>query len=80
MTIARRTVFASAIGLVYYLRIVAVMTAAPANKKSSTCCVPSDTSLAVKGLLAALTIAVLWLGVYPAPLLRIIDGLHLTGL
>ena len=73
-------VFASAIGLVYYLRIIAVMAAAPAEKKDGACPVLSDASLAVKCLLAVLTVAVLWLGIYPAPLLRIIEGIHLTGL
>ncbi len=74
-------VLASAIGLVYYLRIVAIMAAAPkdAGHASDIASVPAM-GLAVKGLLAALTIAVLWLGVYPAPLLRIIEGIHLAVL
>jgi NADH-quinone oxidoreductase subunit N len=73
-------VFASAIGLVYYLRIVAIMTAAPKEKEGCACAMPAISAPAVKVLLALLAVVVLWLGIYPAPLLRIIEGIHLTGL
>jgi len=73
-------VFASAIGLVYYLRIVTIMTAPPAEKEGCACVVTPISAPAAKCLLALLTLAVLWLGIYPAPLLRIIEAIHLTGL
>jgi len=73
-------VFASAIGLVYYLRIVAVMAAAPAENEGVQDVGRVRTSLAMTCLLAALTLAVFWLGTYPAPLLGIIGNMHLTAL
>ena len=73
-------VFASAIGLVYYLRIVAVMTAAPKDADTTADASAPGMSRAEKSLLAALALAVLWLGIYPTPLLRVIEGIHLTGL
>ena len=74
-------VLASAVGLVYYLRIVAVMTAPlPEGKDACACATGPVSAPAVKVLLALLVFATFWLGLYPAPLLRLIEGLHLTGL
>jgi NADH-quinone oxidoreductase subunit N len=73
-------VFASAIGLVYYLRIIAVMAAAPKDADPASNMPKPATDLTVKVLLAALTLAVLWLGIYPAPLLRIIESTRLPSL
>ncbi len=72
-------VFASAVGLVYYLRIIAVMTATPKDGDHACEVLLPAVSSAAKGLLAALTLAVLWMGIYPAPLLRIIEGIHLSA-
>ncbi len=73
-------VLASAIGLVYYLRLIAIMTAAPKDADNTPDVPQPAAGLAVKGLLAVLTLAVLWLGIWPAPLLRIIEGIHLSAL
>ncbi len=73
-------VFASAVGLVYYLRIVAIMTAAPKDAEHASRAPQPAMGPAVKWLLAVLTLAVLWMGIYPAPLLRVIEGLHLSAL
>ena len=60
--------------------IVAVMAAAPAGQDEGGGALPDRTPLAVACLLAALTLAVFWLGIYPAPLLGIIENMHLTAL
>jgi len=56
------------------------MTAAPKDADSASSMSKPATDLAVKFLLAALTLTVLWLGIYPAPLLRLIEGIHLVAL
>ncbi len=66
----------SAIGLFYYLRIVVAMYQPPdevkgAEKAPAT--VPS-LSFAERVVLAGLTLALVWIGVYPAPLIRIIQA------
>jgi len=62
---------ASGIGLFYYLRVVVAMfmepeTAASAGRE------PAQVPLAAGVTLVALTVALIWLGVYPAPLIRLI--------
>jgi NADH-quinone oxidoreductase subunit N len=60
----------SAIGLYYYLRIVVAMFRDATNEISVT--VPS-LSLAGSAALAVLTLLLVWLGVYPVPLIRVIQ-------
>jgi NADH-quinone oxidoreductase subunit N len=64
----------SAIGLFYYLRIVVVMFAAPAES-------PARVTRAAAGLVPAsglvlflLAVLLVWFGVYPAPFLRLIEA------
>ncbi len=62
-------VVGSTIGLFYYLRLIAAMAAtegAPADAA------PVRISLATGGTLAVLTLILVWLGVYPAPLVRLL--------
>ncbi|HEU5430555.1 MAG TPA: proton-conducting transporter membrane subunit, partial [Thermomicrobiales bacterium] len=63
-------VIGSAIGLFYYLRIIAVMCAppAPAAARAQTFALESGI------VLASLTVLLVVLGVYPAPLIRILHG------
>jgi len=64
-------VVSSVIGLFYYLRIVAVMYASPEFEIT----VPETHIPALAGVvLAALTGLLVWFGIYPEPLLRIIRG------
>ncbi len=65
-------VISSGIGVYYYLRIVVVMFAHPEETDESPLAAPS-LSLSGKVILAFLALVVLWLGIYPAPLLRIIQ-------
>jgi NADH-quinone oxidoreductase subunit N len=59
----------SAVGLYYYLRIVTAQFAVPGE---NLC--PSQPIAAAGGLtVAALTIILFWLGIYPAPMIRIIQ-------
>lgn len=62
----------SAIGLFYYLRIIVVMSAQPATASADSTLMPS-LSLAGGLVLAALTLLLVWLGVYPVPLIRMIQ-------
>ena len=70
----------SAIGLYYYLRIVVAMYMSPAEEAgagANPADVPVATpsvSLAGGVVLAALTLLLVWLGVYPAPLMRVIQA------
>ena len=66
-------VLTSAIGLVYYLRIVVTMYAALPQRETGRepLSVPSS-SLAGSITLVTLTIGLLWLGVYPAPVIHAI--------
>lgn len=67
-------VISSAIGLYYYLRVVVVMYNRPAQEfetqKRTPALAPAG-SLALAGLL----LLVVWLGVYPAPVLELIQGM-----
>jgi NADH-quinone oxidoreductase subunit N len=69
----------SAIGLFYYLRIIVSMYSAPVEAPAGGARVP----LASGGALAALLVALLWLGLYPAPmidLLRSTQSVPMTAL
>jgi len=66
----------SAIGLFYYLRIVVAMYQSPDEMKGIEI-VPlsaASVSFADRVVLAGLMLALLWLGVYPAPLIRMIQA------
>jgi NADH-quinone oxidoreductase subunit N len=62
-------VVGSVIGLFYYLRIIVVM-AAPAQ--ATTAAGRGRLAWAAYPALAILTIALIWLGIYPAPLIALI--------
>ncbi len=66
----------SAIGLFYYLRIIVALYAEPAEKEVSPA---GALSLTGSLVLVALTILLLWLGVYPAPLIEMIHSMT-TGI
>lgn len=57
----------SAVGLVYYLRVVAVMYARTGEPVPTLSVRPSGAFV-----LAALAILLIWFGLYPEPLLRVI--------
>ncbi len=61
-------VITSAIGLFYYLRIVVTLYAQPAASDRAHEPIPRRAPAAIL-VLAALTVILVWLGVYPAPLL-----------
>jgi len=67
-------VLGSAIGITYYLRIIVAMYREPEGQAG-----PSGLGPAVAGAggvaLAGLAVAVIWLGLYPAPLLSVIQAL-----
>ncbi len=65
-------VCSSAIGLYYYLRIIVAMAAQPEPGGLSPILTPS-LSLMGGVALAALTLLLIWFGVYPAPLVRLIQ-------
>ena len=61
----------SGIGLYYYLRIVVIMAQDPGPAAST----PPPVLTFTGGLvLTALTVALIWLGVYPAPIVRLIEA------
>jgi NADH-quinone oxidoreductase subunit N len=62
----------SAIGLFYYLRIVVVLYQQPAAGDRAHEPIPLRAPAATL-VLAALTVILVWLGVYPTPLLRVIQ-------
>jgi NADH-quinone oxidoreductase subunit N len=68
-------VITSAIGLFYYLRIIAVMYGQPSESFAG----PSTLAPAGSLLLALLTALLVWFGVFPGPLLSLIRN-ALTGL
>jgi NADH-quinone oxidoreductase subunit N len=70
----------SAIGIYYYLRIVVVMYAYLPEAPSAAG-PPLAPPLSLLGglLLAVLTILLVWLGVYPAPMMRMIQAAGLLG-
>ncbi len=64
-------VISSVIGLFYYLRLVAAMYATP-DKEPAAATMPA--AFIGGAVLAALTCVLLWLGVYPNPVLRMIEN------
>lgn len=66
----------SAIGLFYYLRIVVAMYQSPDEELvAGEASVPAPSlSLAERMVLAVLLVLLVWLGVYPAPLIRLIQS------
>lgn len=62
-------VVSSVIGLFYYLRIVAEMYSSPEREALGT---RSHVSSAARAVLWALAVLLVWFGIYPEPLLRII--------
>jgi NADH-quinone oxidoreductase subunit N len=66
-------VLSSAIGLFYYLRIVGTMCSRPAEETEGSAVLPS-LSLVGAAVLASLTLVLVWLGVYPAPLIDLIQA------
>ena len=67
-------VLSSAIGLYYYLRVVAVLFAPISEPVETTKWVPSF-SLAGSLALAGLLVLLIWLGVYPSPLIQMIQSI-----
>jgi NADH-quinone oxidoreductase subunit N len=67
----------SAIGLFYYLRIVVAMSAPVRNDREERTAHAHAVSLSWPnaGLLACLTLALLWIGVYPSGLIRVVQAL-----
>lgn len=65
-------VVTSAVGLFYYLRLVAAMYMQPPQEEVSV--VASSLSLAGSLVLAALMLLLVWLGVYPAPFIDMIQA------
>jgi NADH-quinone oxidoreductase subunit N len=61
-----------AVGLFYYLRLVAAMYMQPPQEEVSV--VASSLSLAGSLVLAALMLLLVWLGVYPAPFIDMIQA------
>lgn len=66
-------VASSAIGLYYYLRVIVAMSQRPPEAEQISKVTPS-LSLASGLALAGLTLALVWLGVYPSPLINIIQA------
>ena len=66
-------VVSSAIGLYYYLRIVVAMYLQPLPEQTAPAA-PLAWPLAGSLVLAALTLLLVWLGVYPAPLINMIQA------
>jgi len=67
-------VASSAIGLFYYLRIIITLYAPPETGRQGAAIAPA-VSLAGGVALTALTFLLIWLGAYPAPLLRLIQAM-----
>ena len=66
----------SAIGLFYYLRVMAMMYR-PAPEAGSHLTARSAFPWPSGSVLLALTLALFWLGIYPAPVLRLIQAIML---
>jgi NADH-quinone oxidoreductase subunit N len=65
-------VLASAVGLFYYLRLIVAMYMPLPQELEGSVVVPS-VPWAGGLVLAALTLALVWLGVYPAPLIDLVQ-------
>ncbi len=66
-------VISSVIGLYYYLRIVVAMYSAPVADTAPAPPLPVGLSLGGSAVVALMGLLLLWLGVYPAPLIRAIQ-------
>ncbi len=66
-------VVGSAIGLFYYLRVIVVMYMHPAEEKETA--PASAVSIAGGFVLVVLTAFIIWIGVYPAPLISMIQSM-----
>jgi NADH-quinone oxidoreductase subunit N len=64
-------IVSSVIGLFYYLRLVAVMYARPESRPGASA---PHVSYSGGVVLATLASLLLWLGLYPQPLLRVIES------
>jgi NADH-quinone oxidoreductase subunit N len=64
-------VVSSVIGLFYYLRLIGVMYLTPETQVTTIALRPSSIGGVVLGTLTAL---LLWLGIYPGPLLHVVEG------
>jgi len=71
-------VISSAIGLFYYLRIVMVMFQAPGARSRDKAGIISRLAPAGSIMLAVLLSSLLWLGIYPGPLIEIIRQLTIS--
>ena len=71
-------VISSAIGLFYYLRIVMVMFQAPGARSRDKAAIISRLAPAGSIMLAVLLSSLLWLGIYPGPLIEIIRQLTIS--
>jgi NADH-quinone oxidoreductase subunit N len=78
-TLVAVLIASSAIGIYYYLRVVVVMYAYLPEAPPARAPLAPPLSLLGGLLLAALTILLVWLGVYPAPLMRMIQAAGLLG-
>jgi len=66
----------SAIGLFYYLRIVVAMCApAPESTERARGALQTPLPLLGGAAVSAVTLALVWFGVYPAPLIRLVESL-----
>ncbi len=65
-------VLTSALGLFYYLRIIVALYSAPAEPMPTAA---RQLSLAGGIVLAVLTLLLVWLGVYPAPIIQLIQAM-----
>jgi NADH-quinone oxidoreductase subunit N len=63
----------SAIGLYYYLRVVVAIYSSPKEVPATSVHAPGPSYSAAHLVLTVLMILLFWLGVYPSPLLRVID-------
>jgi NADH-quinone oxidoreductase subunit N len=71
-------VFNSAIGLFYYLRIIQVMFHGPEEDTGDHISISSSLSSAGGLVLAVLLFLILWLGIYPGPVIEIIRQLVIS--
>ena len=67
-------VVSSVIGLYYYLRIIITLYLSPLDDPSSPLSATRRFSLPEGLVLAGLTVLLVWFGVYPAPLLSVIQA------
>jgi hypothetical protein len=64
----------SGIGLFYYLRVIVAIYMQPATETSEATSACGNTRVPIGVLLAALTAALVWRGLYPGPLIEVIQA------